>query len=153
VVSHLGTVEKLGPCSLCLAHLDAPGALTIFDVGAHDGEYLHYSFEPQSASYERLRARFASDTRVALKKAAVGKEVGTAELYFDRDGETIASLHRNIILGQAVSETVRLTTVDQVCSEDAVDRIDVLKIDAEGHEMEVLLGASAMIAAGRISSV
>ena len=76
-----------------------------------------------------------------------------ADLFFGKDGETTASLHRNTILGQSVSEVVPLTTIDQICNETAIDHIDLLKIDTEGHEMEVLLGASAMIDAGRISSV
>jgi FkbM family methyltransferase len=139
--------------------------VTLFDVGANDGIYLHsalkvfgrklkaYSFEPQSASFERLRERFESDPRVELRKAAVGREPGAANLFFGSDYETTASLHRNTILGQACSETVQLTTVDQVCAESGIERIDLLKIDTEGHEIDVLLGASAMIEANRISSI
>ena len=145
--------------------LGSSRSIVLFDIGANDGEYLHYalrifgnqvkaySFEPQSASYERLHARFASDSRVELRKAAVGKEVGMADLFFGKDGETTASLHCNAAQGQSVSEVVLLTTVDQICDENAIDHIDLLKIDTEGHEMEVLLGATAMIEAGRISSV
>lgn len=137
----------------------------LFDVGANDGIYLHsalkifgqklkaYSFEPQSASFEILRERFESDPRVELRKAAVGQEPGTANLFFGSDCETTASLHRNAILHQTRSETVQLTTVDQVCKESGIERIDLLKIDTEGHEIDVLLGASAMMEANRIFSI
>jgi FkbM family methyltransferase len=156
---------EVGALKFVRGALGRSRSLMLFDVGANDGEYLHhalrifgsqvtaYSFEPQSASYERLQGRFASDSRVKLRKAAVGREVGIADLFFDKNGETTASLHRNIIQGHPNSEAVHLTTVDQICSEDAIDHIDLLKIDTEGHEVEVLLGASAMIEAGRISSV
>lgn len=137
--------------------------LVLFDVGANDGEYLQaaleilgtqlkaYSFEPQFASFERLRAKFADDPRVEARKAALGKEVGTVDLFFDNDYETTASLHRNSMFGHGRSEAVSLTTVDRVCAEEGIERIDLLKIDTEGHEMDVLLGASATIEAGRIS--
>lgn len=139
--------------------------LMLFDVGANDGEYLQialrvlgnrvnaYSFEPQSGSFERLRARFGSDRRVELRKAALGREVGTVDLFLGADCETTASLYRNITQEQTHSETVRQTTVDQVCAEDCIEHIDLLKIDTEGNEMEVLLGASTMIEAGAISAV
>ena len=147
------------------AKLGNSRALTIFDVGANDGAYLQsalnvfrgrlkaYSFEPQSATFNKLRTRFENEPRVELRKVAIGKESGTAELFFDGDFETTASLHRNPILGQVHSETVQVTTIDQICKEDAIERIDLLKIDTEGHEMDVLLGASATIESGRIEAV
>ncbi len=138
---------------------------TLFDVGANDGEYLQsalrvfgeqlraHCFEPQSASFEKLSFQFGSDAWVTLRKVAVGKDVGTVDLFFDSEGETTASLHRDSISGKVRSESVHLTTVDQVCADDGIEHIDLLKIDTEGHEMEVLLGASSMIQTGRISSI
>jgi hypothetical protein len=38
-------------------------------------------------------------------------------------------------------------TVDQFCAERGVDRLDLLKIDTEGHELEVLEGASQTLQA------
>lgn len=138
---------------------------TLFDVGANDGAYLHfalqvlgkhvkaYAFEPQSASFEYLEKRFANDPRVELMRLAVGKAAGSADLFFGKEGETTASLNFNSTQGQSLSETVRLTTVDEVCSASGIEHIDLLKIDTEGYEMEVLIGASAMIETGRISSI
>lgn len=137
----------------------------LFDVGANDGEYMGvalgaigkdiqvFSFEPQSSSFEILTSRYSADSRVHLRKMAVGKEESTANLFFSRDVESTASLHRTAIPGEAYSELVRLTTIDQICSEEGVEHIDFLKIDTEGHEIEVLLGARQMIGAGRISSI
>jgi FkbM family methyltransferase len=139
--------------------------LVLFDVGANDGEYLNfalrvlgnqvkaYSFEPQSGSFERLCARFGGDPRVELVKAALGREVGTVDLFLDADCETTASLYRNLSQEQTHSETVQQTTVDQVCAENCIEHIDLLKIDTEGYEMDVLLGASVMIEAGAISAL
>jgi len=161
----VGDSGEIGALKFLHSTLGRSHPVTLFDVGANDGTYLQsalrvfgdrlraYSFEPQSASFERLSAQFANDPRVQLRRAAVGKAAGTADLFFDgNEHETTASLHRNSLLGQGRKETVRLTTIDQVCDEDGIRHIDFLKIDTEGHEMEVLLGASGMMGRG-ISSI
>jgi FkbM family methyltransferase len=138
---------------------------TLFDVGANDGAYLHfalevlgeqvkaYAFEPQSASFEVLDKRFANEPRVELMRVAVGNAAGSADLFFGKEGETTASLNSNSTQGQAFSEIVRLTTIDEVCAARGIEHIDLLKIDTEGYEMEVLLGGSVMIETGRVSSI
>lgn len=162
VVSESG---EIGAMKFLQATLGGSKPLTIFDIGANDGSYLEaalkvfgnrgkvYSFEPQSAIFERLRSSFGSDPRVELRKTAISNQMGTAELYCSSEIETVASLHSNIIWKQAASETVPLTTVDQFCSDEGIERIDLLKIDTEGHEMEVLLGAASMMQADRIASL
>jgi hypothetical protein len=74
-------------------------------------------------------------------------------LFSDGAGDSTASLHPNLLQGQTVSETVQVTTVDQVCRDESIGQIDLLKIDTEGHEMDVLLGASSTIEAGRVSFI
>lgn len=145
--------------------VDPSRSLTLFDAGANDGEYLKhaleivgdrariFAFEPQTLCYERLRARFASESRVELVKAALGSATGTAELFARVPGESTASLHRNTIAGQAVSEIVQMTTVDEVCRKKEIGRIDLLKIDTEGSEIDVIAGAAAMIEAGCIAFI
>jgi FkbM family methyltransferase len=137
----------------------------LFDVGANDGNYLNaaldtignrlkaWSFEPQSASFRKLRERFGADARITLKQAAIGSEAGTMQLFFSSEGETTASLHRESISGQMQSEMVSLTTIDRICEEEQIAQIDLLKIDTEGHEMAVLLGASRTINAGSIAAI
>ena len=144
---------------------DTSKPFTLFDVGANDGEYLShaldalgsdlnaYSFEPQSESYARLDKRFANDPRVKTLKVALGGKVGTAELFSAETGDATASLHRNNVFDQTSSELVQVTTVDQVCADEGIEQIDFLKIDTEGNEMDVLLGASNTIEAGRVSAI
>ena len=50
----------------------------------------------------------------------------------------------------AVSEEVQLTTIDLHCKINAIEIIDLLKIDAEGHDFEVIAGASEMLDRGAI---
>jgi FkbM family methyltransferase len=143
----------------------------LFDVGANNGEYLHlvlralgnrqlraFSFEPQSASFEALRVKYGDDPRVELKKIALGSNEGTAEIFFTVNGETTASLVSQSLsdhskAGQSCSETVLLSTIDQICRENGIEHIDLLKIDTEGYELDVLRGASEMLKRGGISAI
>jgi FkbM family methyltransferase len=145
--------------------LGSSGRVTLFDVGAHDGEYLQavlpilgaeaqvFSFEPQSSSFRILQDRFAANAQVTVRNLALGKQGGTVSLFSAGDSESTASLHKNRDLGQGHSEIVEITTIDDICEAEGIDRIHVLKIDTEGHEMEVLSGASRMLEQGRIDTI
>ena len=45
------------------------------------------------------------------------------------------------------------TTVDDFCRANGVDKIDVLKVDAEGYDLHVIKGASRMLSEGRIDFI
>lgn len=136
---------------------------TIFDVGANDGEYLRavldilgdraqvWCFEPQAATYRTLESSFARYSSVRTRNFALGRQPGVAQLHFEAGGSTTASLAGNAV-GSATQE-VQVVTVDQVCEHEAIEQIDLLKIDTEGYEMDVLQGARRMIEAGRIRSI
>jgi len=140
------------------------GDFVVFDVGAQRGDYVDaalrvvggrlraFSFEPQDACFEILRARYASEPRVSLHNAAISNHVGVAELFWGELGESVASLCRQSD-AQTNAQKVSVTTVDQFCDENGVGRIQFLKIDTEGQEMEVLQGATRMIQEERIDFI
>ncbi len=144
------------------AHSEADPFI-LFDVGANRGSYLDaalhllgpgvraYSFEPQPFNIGLLRQRFGEDSRVTLVEAALGSHIRTAPIYFSVEGEPTASLHTSP--DAKSSHTVQVMTIDQFCRDRSLASIDMLKIDAEGHEMEVLLGARSMMEGGRIHSL
>ncbi len=153
--------------ALCFALQAMPASepLVLFDVGANQGDYLGaalrllgtrvraFSFEPQPFNIGVLEQRFGSDARVTLVEAALGSEAATAELHFDADGDPTASLHLQPGEHHTHHRPVRVTTVDQVCLDHGVARIDMLKIDAEGNEMEVLFGARSMLERGAVHAI
>lgn len=83
-----------------------------------------------------------------MNNVGVGKECGEAVLHYDEPGSGLASLtKRNLVHEQTLfdkSEVVRLTTIDDYCSENNICRINLLKLDIEGHELNALVGASAL---------
>jgi hypothetical protein len=51
------------------------------------------------------------------------------------------------------TEQVRITTVDDFCQSNGIDRIHLLKLDVEGYELKVLEGASRLLAARAIDFI
>jgi FkbM family methyltransferase len=126
----------------------------LFDIGANIGYYAItlaaalgnkcrvHAFEPFPPSYERLLTNIAlnsfADTisahrlalsdreRVAHMRVRVGGNSGSARL--NTEGERIST-----------------TTLDMFCSTNRIERLDFVKIDAEGHEEFVLAGGAQTI--------
>ena len=147
-----------------------------FDVGANRGLYsamvleiapdarLH-CFEPHPRNFEALRGRVGNDGndgndgKVSLNNAGCGSESGTLTLfdYADADGSSHASLHREVIErlhgARAVEHRVPIVRLDDYVRQHAIESIDLLKIDTEGHEFAVLQGAAGTLAAGIVRCV
>jgi len=47
-------------------------------------------------------------------------------------------------------ETVRLDTLENYCREKNIQKIDFLKVDVEGHELEVFKGGTSLFREGRV---
>ena len=130
----------------------------IFDVGAHHGESLYeftnwfprahvYCFEPGAEAYAALCKRARKNPRTTCVKVALGDTVGEGTLFVRRSTDNsslnnYASEHPLEDLQSA--ETVHVSTIDNYCATEAIDRIDLLKVDTEGLDLNVLSGGSAM---------
>ena len=145
---------------------DAP---VIFDVGAHVGKYSAqlirsfpkadvYAFEPNPATFAQLSERFANG-EIHCINLGVSSEAGRMEMYVYPDNPTTshATAYREVITdlnaAQAQRVDVSVTTLDDFCRDQAIARVDFLKIDTEGHELEVLRGATGLLARGGLPVV
>ena len=52
-----------------------------------------------------------------------------------------------------IEEQVEVTTVDSFLDENDIPSVDFMKIDVEGHEYDVLLGAQQSIRCGKINAI
>lgn len=148
------------------------GDVTVFDVGANRGDYTAlvlrntraghrsiHAFEPDPAVAAQLRARFPDEPGLVVEPIALSDRPGSAPFYQNRR-DTVSSLHdasdRPRTHGdqglKGVIE-VPLDTVDAYCAARNIGRIDLLKVDAEGHDHRVLQGAARMIREGRVGAI
>ena len=142
--------------------------LCVFDVGANKGQFAKvtetelasvphevHAFEPGRHTFQCLAESLAGRSHIHLNNVALGKQIGEERLYYDHPGSGLASLTKRNLdhlgIDFAGSEMVRVDTVDEYCSRHGIAHIDLLKLDVEGHELEVLQGAAQILAAGRVS--
>jgi FkbM family methyltransferase len=157
---------EIGALKFAAALLPPAEPLVIFDVGAHQGEYVEaaldalagrkaqiYSFEPLPSNFVELEMLFRSHANIHTRNAALGAQSGTMELFIAREGITTASLHASKAGETGQSVAVEITTVDEVCADARLGYISFLKIDTEGHEMDVLQGAGKLIEAGGVRAI
>jgi FkbM family methyltransferase len=157
---------ELGALAFAARTFSPDQPIVLFDVGANQGEYFEaacsmlrredlriFAFDPQRSCFLALQARYKDDPRVQIRGVALGKERGVVDLFVAELPGALASLHSGKAPWVASSESVEMTTLDAVCHEAGLDHIDLLKIDTEGHEMDVLLGAQEMLASGRIAAI
>lgn len=122
------------------------------DVGANNGVYswwlsrlcAHcYAFEPNPVFYKQIAA---NGRGVTASMTALSNTTGIAELFVPHDRVTGADMTGLATLEKSDISSGRSIKV-HLASLDSLDMppVGFIKIDVEGHEMEVLNGAMALI--------
>jgi FkbM family methyltransferase len=152
-----------------IVDLAPPGqAIRVIDVGANVGRWsaamlaaarqagrlddldLH-AFEPASYTFARLSDGLHGQS-VTLRRTALGEYPGSATLHVVAPGAGRNSLHETPgrPAPAASTEEVATTTLDTYVSGARLDRITLVKIDTEGHDLAVLRGARRLLAEQRV---
>lgn len=137
----------------------------IFDVGANCGQYIDllsekacrkkiqiHVFEPDHNCFQILEQRFRRERNIVINNFAIGDKVGTAKLFSGAKASVNATLVESEE-NELQSTQVEVQTIDQYCGVMNVERIDFLKVDTEGFEINVLKGAKEMIRKGAIHRI
>jgi FkbM family methyltransferase len=142
----------------------APHLSMVFDVGANTGEWSRlvrrsnqsatiHMFECNSQLADGLRSEFISDGAAVIHDHALGDVEGRQVFYCVDSSPDLGSLvHPDAGLAFA-PVTVQVRTIDAICSELGIDRVDLLKVDTEGYDFRVLRGASRMISEQRVMTI
>src|SRR5262249_30005147 len=113
-------------------------------------------FEPDPVECKRLREHYHDRPWVRIVPHALGAAAGEAPLYITRDPAGSAvyrpiddAVDRHPRLEpqrMARSEPIELIAMDDWCAENAIDRVDLFKLDTQGSELDVLRGAERTLA-------
>jgi FkbM family methyltransferase len=136
----------------------------LFDVGANIGQTVHrlrryfpgstiYSFEPVRETFERLTSECRRYRNVHLFRAAMGASEETREIILQEHCELNSLRFGQGAGGTGTAESIEVQTVDNFCVRHRIERIDLLKTDAQGYDLEVLVGARNLISSRKVSFV
>jgi len=127
----------------------------VIDVGFHHGDYsghviaAHpdatvYAFDPAPSAVEWHARRFREIPNINMAQIALSDASGQ-HVFYDY-GTGCNSLAKRDNAGDlAATYEVAVWRLDKWCRERGVDRVDLLKIDAEGFDLNVLRGASDLL--------
>lgn len=140
--------------------------VTVLDVGAHTGSYTEavhgvfgsraqiHCFEPNPVTFETLRANVPY---AQAHPYGLGAEPARVPLFADEPRSPRSSLHPQTFEVAEISATehheVEIKTLDAVARDHGITRVDMLKVDVEGHELAVLHGASRLLHSGMIDVI
>jgi len=135
--------------------------MTFFDIGANAGLFSVpaakklrngrvFAFEPSRWTYELLlrNARLNNLENIRALRSAVGDHTGEAILQVNapgKDGLNTIGKPTHPDSQVVTNEVVPITTLDSFMREGSVNRVDVIKIDVEGAERLVFLGAAGLL--------
>jgi FkbM family methyltransferase len=128
----------------------------VFDVGANRGEWAKvvlgcrpdariYCFEIVPTTASLLRQALAGYPTAHVCDYGLSSAARDVQVFYSRDWDVMSSIaprHDNPLFAnyEVTALTCRVDTGDSTAARLAIPRIDLLKIDTEGHEIEVLSG-------------
>lgn len=141
------------------------------DVGGNTGYYsaeilkrfpkaFIHIFEPNTNTFEILKDNLTKTNQVNLNNLALGDTEKEIDIYTYAHQKTSGhtSAYSDVFADKLKKEnilklTVSQTTLDRYCNENDIPEIDFLKIDVEGHEHKVLLGAANLLKSNSIKII
>jgi FkbM family methyltransferase len=133
--------------------------MIIIDIGAHDGKLFSlpyaqdennvvYAIEPILELAEMIRAHQMPNLHVLC--AAVGEQEGSFEFHLNRDLQTSSLLSVEMSelwkpyaeqLEEVKTIKVPVIRLDTFIQQHAIEEVDLLKVDAQGHDFQVIKSA------------
>lgn len=138
-------------------------ATIIFDVGAHNGQWtdicLKYNadarfflFEPATHLSEILIQKYIEKNNISVFQLGLSNRNGSLTLY--NPGSPLGGYYfRPGCHDSNITEIIPVMTIDSFADDMGIDHIDILKIDTEGAELDILHGASKLLASKRINII
>lgn len=144
----------------------------IFDVGCNIGEYTAllsetfpradiYSFEPNPKVFAIMKANLSKYGNVICENFGFGSDIGREKMfsYSKIENSVFGTLDKSALrdlykVDDKIEEIqFSIDTIDNYCAKKNISHIDFLKIDTEGQELNVLMGARQMLTNNRINII
>lgn len=143
-----------------------PG-MTVIDAGAHWGYFTLLcahrvgpsgrvlSLEPNSRLLGLLRLNVEANTlrQVECLGVAAADSRGTAAFASFREGDDNWGISRLVPAGATADSQVQTIAIDDLVAERRIAKVDLIKIDVEGAELDVLEGMAAGLRSHRYTHV
>jgi FkbM family methyltransferase len=155
-ISSLGVFEKRE--TAFMRSLIKPG-FTTFDIGANFGWYtvllsilcqetgVVHAFEPVPRNFDILKNHSLRNNcrNVVLNNLAIGDKNGQGELYLPDIGSSGSfRLHKYKDSYQTISSSI--ITMNEYARQKNISKVDFIKADIEGAELDLLKGSSEILA-------
>lgn len=144
----------------------APHVRVFVDVGANVGDWAHEILEltrrkqevcgllvePTPSLAVTLRLRYQDNSHITIEESALGAEVGTATFFISNH----CSEHSSLVMedeSNANSISVSTNTLDELLTQHKISEVDLVKIDTEGNDFNVLLGARNFLQRNAIHAI
>lgn len=142
----------------------------VFDIGANIGQWTKlalnvnrklniHCFEPSKFTYnELIRNNFPPN--VICNNVGLSSRKEEKFLYIFKEGGGLNSLYQRKGLKEHIGRVIQqkkkeihLDTLKNYCREKGINKIDYMKIDAEGHEFEILKGGEDLFNNGQVNII
>ena len=143
--------------------------IAIVDVGANRGDTVAsflrrfpmarvWALEPHPDTFGCMASRFAHDERVLPRQLALSGRRGQSVMHSYSNAainslSAVAVGGERLIDGPVIPEApvmVDHLSLAEFFQSEGLDRVDVLKLDTQGHEMEILGGQTELLSSGRV---
>jgi FkbM family methyltransferase len=146
-----------------------PRALTMVDVGCRWGPDAFWlqlpgaqviGFDPDEGECRRLTEEAGGNAVARFVPVALGAREGSARLHlttqpacsslFEPDASLIRARPALVVITAAGETEIELQTLDGWTAGEGLDRVDYLKLDTQGSELDILRGAERILASVRV---
>ena len=136
-------------------------SLIVLDVGANIGNWTQsfaeafpesqiVAFEPGASAFKVLGSRFQSRSNIHCVNLGLSDRDAEVTLFSDSEASGLSSLNKRRLEHFSIKfdkqEIIRVTRLDSwISSNPEYSPPTILKLDVEGHELSVLVGAKEII--------